>query len=450
MKALLINTPRSPFNAIRDHATETSLPFIHKKLVGPPLGLLTIAAALEDHDVTLFETKGFYDLLEHRGITELPPLRQLVREQMAACKPDMVGVTFIASELAYGLEILEEVKRVNPEVVTVAGGLHTTLCPEDFHHPAVDIVCPGESVKKIRAIARAIDHRRPFTEVPGIYLKGEDGLKKTGPAEPEDGAVADFLVPKRELIRPWITTYIAGRVPGPATYLFTSLGCPNRCTFCSIWPQYCGLYRQREVESVIDELKGLHEYPVVRFADANTLVNKDFLEKLFQRIQEENIKKLFIMDMRVDAVAENPELIELLAEGGLKVVISGFESFRNHELDKYNKSSDANLIAKAIDIFHKNGIMIRGNYVVPPDYTEDDFKALRDYAGTHEVAYAGYTILTPMPGTALHREVKDQIVDPNLRKYNFMNCVLKTALPLDTFYEKMADLWTIRKGTEVL
>ena len=49
-----------------------------------------------------------------------------------------------------------------------------------------------------------------------------------------------------------------------STYVFTSLGCPYRCSFCSIWPQYGGAYHQRDVESVIAELKTLEEYGIGR------------------------------------------------------------------------------------------------------------------------------------------------------------------------------------------
>ena len=44
MKIALINPPRSPHNGILEHAPDEALPFIHRKLVGPPLGLITVAA----------------------------------------------------------------------------------------------------------------------------------------------------------------------------------------------------------------------------------------------------------------------------------------------------------------------------------------------------------------------------------------------------------------------
>jgi radical SAM superfamily enzyme YgiQ (UPF0313 family) len=139
-----------------------------------------------------------------------------------------------------------------------------------------------------------------------------------------------------------------------------------------------------------------------------------------------------------------------MARQGLKVVICGFESFRDEELRGYNKSSNARLIADAIEIMHANDIMIRGNYVVPPDYAEVDFRALADYAGAHRVSFAGYTILTPMPGTQLFADTVHDIVDFDLAKYNFFNCVLKTRLPLEEFYASLAGLWPIKKGLEVI
>jgi len=82
--------------------------------------------------------------------------------------------------------------------------------------------------------------------------------------------------------------------------------------------------------------------------------------------------------------------------------------------------------------------------------TTDDFKALSDYANSHKVSYAGYTILTPMPGTTYYDEVKDEIIDHDLSKYNFFNCVLPTKLTLLEYYKEVGKLWLIKKGKDVI
>lgn len=446
MKILLINPPRSPENKILEYAPADARPFIHKKLIGPPLGLLTVAAAVKDFDVTVIDLKGVYDL-----DPEALPLDKLVMTYLSEYNPDIVGVTFIASELYSGLEIFRIAKQFNPEILTVAGGLHVTICPEDFTGPAVDILCPGHSAGIFRELIIAMEKSLPLNQVKGILINENGRLKSTGEKMPGwDAAGKDFILPDRSHLKRWLQTYKVGNDPTPVTYLFTSLGCPFDCSFCSIWPQHDRSYFTRHIESVIEELKGLDDYGVVRFADANTIVDIRFIDRLFDRIIEERIEKKYVMDIRPDTAAKHPDLIEKLAKAGLKVVICGFESFRDEELEKYNKRSAASNIKKSIDVFHQNDIMIRGNYIVPNDYGEDDFKALADYAASNRVVYAGYTILTPMPGTVFYKEVKDQIIDHDLSKYNFFNCVLKTRLPLEKFYENAGNLWKIKLGKDVI
>jgi hopanoid C-3 methylase len=444
MNILLINPPRSPHNAILEYAPAEAQEFIHRKLIGPPLGLLSVAGAVREHDVCVLDMKGEYDLN-----ADAPLPDEMTRQYMARSTPRIVGVTFIASEFDAGLAILRAAKAADPTVLTVAGGLHAALCPEDFDDPAVDVLCTGPAVRSFPALVQAIEKDTPLEHVGGLMLRTERGMIATGPTSCEP-AGADFVMPDRSHLDRWLSTYIVGRAKGPSTYLFTSLGCPYRCTFCSIWPQYEGHYLQREVESVIAELKTLDDYEAVRFADANTLVNPEFADKLFDRIAEEGIRKVFIMDIRFDTAAKHPELIAKLARGGLKVAIVGFESFKQEELERYRKHADAGLIEAAIRVFQDNGIMMRGNYVVPPDYGEADFDALAEYASANRVALAGYTILTPIPGMTFYDEVQDQIVDHDLAKYNFFNCVMKTALPLTRFYEKVGGLWSIRAGTETI
>lgn len=445
MKILLINTPRSPFNAILEFAPEEAKRFIHKKLIGPPLGLLMLAAAVKDHDVIVFDTKGEYDLN-----SDTPPLATLVEELMQKYRPDIVGTTVISSEFEYGIEILQAVKRVNPQTVTVIGGLHVTLCVEDCNDKSIDIAIRGQAMQPFKDLVRALEKKSPLQSVAGIYINTPSGLKPTVPIkEPWDIAGKDFIMPDRSHLNKWKQTYRVPKAPSPTTYLFSSLGCPYQCSFCSIWREFCGHYYQRDIESIITELKAI-DYDIVRFADANTIVNTDFMNQLFDRIKQEGIVKEYIMDIRADIAVENPRLIEKLAGAGLKVVICGFESYKDAELEQYNKNAVASHIEKAIQIFHDNGIMLRGNYVIPTNYTYDDFKAMADYAGKHRVAYAGYTVLTPMPGTVYYKEVQNNIIDKDLRKYNFFNAVLPTRLPYEEFHKEVGRLWLLKKGEDVI
>jgi len=445
MKVLLVNTPRSPHNSILEHAPDEAKRFIHKRLVGPPLGLLTLAAAIPNHEVVVWDTKGEYDLHPNS-----PPLEAMVTRLVEEHQPDVVGTTVITSEFYFGVEILQAAKKCNPAILTVIGGVHATLCPEDFTDPAIDVICQGQAAHLFKEVVDAFERKQDLQSVSGIILNTPQGLKRTKRVEVcRDPANADYLVPDRSLLDRWKETYVVGDAGYPSTYMFTSLGCPFTCTFCTIWKEFEGRYMKRNTESIVRELKEM-DYEIVRFSDANTIVDVRFIDQLFDRIEEEGIRKSYIMDIRSDTAVRHPRLIEKLARNGLRVVICGFESFREEELKKYNKKSPASIISQAIDVFHDNGIMLRGNYVIPADYSPDDFKAMSEYANSHRVSYAGYTILTPMPGTAYYEEVKDQVTDHDLSKYNFFNCVLPTKLPLMDYYREVGRLWTIKKGEDVI
>jgi radical SAM superfamily enzyme YgiQ (UPF0313 family) len=445
MKILLINPPRSPHNAILGHAPSEAKRFIHKKLVGPPLGLITIAGAVPDHDVSVLDMKGQYDL---DPLSPAPDV--LALEWMEKTKPDIVGLTIITSEFNASMNIAQAIRRRDPGVLIVAGGLHPTLCPGDFFDKPVNVLCTGPAARQFQEIVSAREKQGRFDHIPGIFIRTGTGMKFTKCEDGIDAAGADFIMPRREMLSPWMSTYFVGHGPGPVTYLFTSLGCPYSCSFCSIWPQFKNAYFQREVESVIAELKTLDDYPVVRFADANSIVEPSFMEHLFDRIQAEGIHKEYVMDLRTDTIVAHPRLMEKMARLGLKVVISGFESFRSSELKAYHKTTSANQIHEAIEILHANNIQIRGNYVVPPQYDKDDFAALADYASSHRVAFAGYTVMTPMPGTSLYESMKNDIIDRDYDKYNFFNCVLKTRLPLHEFYSELGRLWMIKRGVDTI
>lgn len=449
MRILLVNPPRSPHNAILEHASEKALPFIHRKLIGPPMGLLLLAATVRDHEVSILEMKGEYDLCD-----DAPSPETLLAQWMARIRPDIVGVSMFASETPAGIALLREARRLDPNVLTLAGGLQPQLRASDFDDPAIDVVYLSTSPWPFRDLVLAHAAGHGLEGVGELLVRDEGRLRPTraGPRKVYDLAGKDYPVLDRSLLDRWNPTYRVGKSPGPLTYLHSSLGCPFPCTFCAITPPFAGAFFQRSVDDVVAELATLQHYPVVRFADANTVVSPALFERLFDRIAEEGFRQEYVMDIRADTAAKHPKLIEKMARGGLKVVICGVESPKQDELDQYDKRLDADAIAEAIDVFTANGVQLRANYVVPSTYDEADFDELARFAGRHAAGLAGYTILTPLPGTPYYKTMLDagEICDHDLAKYNFFNCVTRSRMPVEQFYQRVSSLWLLRRGEEVI
>ena len=96
---------------------------------------------------------------------------------------------------------------------------------------------------------------------------------------------------------------------------------------------------------------------------------------------------------------------------------------------------------KAIEILHDCGIAIVGDFIVPPDYSHEDFGRLERFIRENRIEIPLLSILTPMPGTPLYREMKDQIEIHDLDYYTFLNAVTPTRLAKKEFYKTFAELF---------
>ena len=84
-----------------------------------------------------------------------------------------------------------------------------------------------------------------------------------------------------------------------------------------------------------------------------------------------------------------------------------------------------------------------GNYIIHPDYTEDDFMRVGEFVIDNPIFHSGFTILTPFPGTEQWDELKSQIVIRDYDYYNLTNAVVKTRLPELKFYENISQLYGV-------
>jgi radical SAM superfamily enzyme YgiQ (UPF0313 family) len=105
-----------------------------------------------------------------------------------------------------------------------------------------------------------------------------------------------------------------------------------------------------------------------------------------------------------------------------------------------NKASTAAVNREAIRILRQIGLTIVGDFIVSPDYDERRFDALAAWTDDNPVDLPMYTVLTPLPGTALYAAMKDRITNHDLDYYTLTNAVVPTLLEERTFYEKFAAL----------
>ncbi|HEX9206423.1 MAG TPA: hypothetical protein VF853_10915, partial [Candidatus Deferrimicrobiaceae bacterium] len=84
---------------------------------------------------------------------------------------------------------------------------------------------------------------------------------------------------------------------------------------------------------------------------------------------------------------------------------------------------------------------VNGNFVVDPDWTEGDFRALWDFVALHGLQRAGYTILTPLPGTELFQELAPRLQGNPWFRYDMHHVLWEPRLGAARFFELYAETW---------
>ena len=119
---------------------------------------------------------------------------------------------------------------------------------------------------------------------------------------------------------------------------------------------------------------------------------------------------------------------------GLDRVFVGLESFRDADMARINKGSTVEDNARAVRILQDLDIEIYASIIVRPEFTLADFAACRQYCRDLDLTFAGFSVLTPLPGTDFYETEEDRLLTRDYDFYDFIHTVLPTELPLKAFY----------------
>ena len=314
-------------------------------------------------------------------------------------KPHIVGMTAYITHVGAVKEMARKIKCLSNQTITVVGGVHAEVVPEDFISKYIDcIICsnPVETFNKIIDRVRAgVDTK----EIEGTYVKGKKHIRTSS---------YNILPPDRSSVKKYRKKYYY-MFHNPCVLIKTSLGCPYTCSFCFCKEITGGKYFARKIDEVMEELESIKEREIY-IVDDDFLFNENRLNLFCDELERRNIHKRFLVYGRADFIASHEKVIGRLSRHGLSAVIVGVESVREKDLKDFNKRSSLENNEKAIRILQKYGIELYATMILQPDFTKKDFKQIEDYIIGLNVSFVNLQPLTPLPGTEIYDDYKDKIL----------------------------------------
>ena len=420
MRILLVNPPNCGRSIPEERYGIGSIKQIFR---GEPLALETLAGNLERHDVAILDLK-------------VDPLGLVAK--LNSFQPDIVGFTAMTCEANTVLKLAQQVRQ-NCSAHIVVGGTHASADPDFFNCAEIDSIVIGLGKQSFAELVDSLAAGRPQA-VPGIASTNRGEQLRWTPRRYSQADLVNHVAPRYDLVANHRSHYSLESLGLKMGLVASAAGCPYNCNFCCIAPLTGGRYLTAEIAAVLRDIQALAETPVIRLVDANSFGNPKHAWQLAAAIEAAGIEKQFLADVRSDMVVRQPELLQRWKEIGLRAVVVGFEEIDDSALGALNKENTAATNRKAIEILHQLGLTIVGDFIISPDYTEKQFDQLGNFVREQEIDLPMHTILTPLPGTPLHRELHSQIAIHDLDYYTLINAVLPTRLDEELFYQRYAAL----------
>lgn len=391
-----------------------------------PLGLEYIGAALRDagHSVTVAD-------LRFR-----PGAAAWVRRS----RPRLVGISCLhALEYERVVATAREVRRANPEAFILVGGHAAAAFPAPLECDAVDAICLDDGEELVPAVAAALDRRARLDEVPGLRLRTGDGWLST--PEPSRQTCLDLVpLPARDLVARHRHGYHC-LLFKPVWLVETARGCPHRCSFCSVWQLYGRSCRERSIAAVVEDFATAGD--AVFVADDLFWHNPERSLELAAALKKRGVfKRWLLVQTRTDLICRSAELMAAWRPLARDFdIFLGLEAATDRGLAGLAKDSGVAASIEAVRIARELRYGINGNFLVDPDWNEEDFHDLWEFVARHGLQRAGFTILTPLPGTDYFRDVAPRIVAQPWSNFDMHHLLWEPRLGARRFFELYAETW---------
>jgi hypothetical protein len=153
-------------------------------------------------------------------------------------------------------------------------------------------------------------------------------------------------------------------------------------------------------------------------------------------------KRWMLVQSRVDVVARHPELLEAWRPVAAGIdIFFGLEAATDAGLTNLTKDATVDQAALGVEVARRLGYGVTGNFVIDPTWLESDFERLWEFVDRHGLHQAGFTILTPLPGTGYFEDVRSTLRARRWADFDMHHALWEPALGPQRFFELYCETW---------
>jgi len=344
-------------------------------------------------------------------------------QQPSASSQNMEGATATAREL----------KNLAPDTFVVFVGGHVAALPMETmdKETCIDAVCQNEGVYTLHALLSLskIDDTE-LKRVPGLVFRDREGnvimnessaiVAKEDLEQDLPGMAWDLLPPLSRYRTAGWHSWSNDTEKQPFAALYTSLGCPYKCSFCminiinrtkqgpNVTSQDSNTFRFWSPEFIIKQFDEIARQGVrnVKIADELFVLNPRHFEAICDLIIQRGYDFNIWAYSRVDTC--KPKYLAKLEKAGIKWLGLGIENPNNELRKEIHKEGFQDV--KVLDLINNirdAGINVGGNYIFGLPYdTKESMEATLQFAIENPTEMANFYSAMAYPGSPLYNQAR--------------------------------------------
>lgn len=319
-------------------------------------------------------------------------------------------------------KVLDAIVQLSDTIPTILVGGHVSALPErTLAEESCTFICKGEGPETVLQLLESFKETNgahASTEIPGLGYR-EQSKAVINPqlglldVKQLQGAVWDILPMSKYTAHTWQCFGDLGSRK-PYASIYTSLGCPYRCSFCCInAPFDSNRYRMRNPQDVVAEIVHLNaKYGIRTFKiiDEMFILNERHYTEICDGLIHCGLGPYLNIwaYARIDTI--KPKTLDRLRKAGFRWLALGIESGSKHVRDGADKDFKTADISTVVKTIQDAGINVIGNFIfgLPDDY----YGSMID---TYELAYdlncefANFYSAMAYPGSQLYDQAVQKV-----------------------------------------